>query len=126
MPHILIVDDEFPQRALLRAILERDPAFTFSEAISGQQALEMAQATLPDLILLDIMMPGLNGVETCQRLKADPVLHRVPVILVSALPLLASQAFGMEAGADAVIGRPVEIAELKTQVYRALDNRYLG
>src|SRR4051794_27910511 len=82
-PAILIVDDAPDNLAVLRTMMLRQGYQTFL-ATSGDRALEIAQRVKPDLILLDIVMPGIDGLETCRRLKAHPATARIPVIFMSA------------------------------------------
>jgi len=80
---VLIVDDEVSNIEIMNAVLEDHYEISF--ATSGEQALEVARAVLPDLILLDVMMPGLDGYEVCTRLKNDRMLAEVPVIFTTGL-----------------------------------------
>ena len=83
MPKVLVVDDEFLLRSMMKDALE-EAGYTVALAENGQSALARAKAESPDCILLDIMMPGLDGYETCAALKADPELAAIPVLLFSA------------------------------------------
>src|SRR3982751_722325 len=80
---VLVADDEKEARLLLRRILERED-FRVEEASDGRMTVEKAQALLPDLIFLDIQMPGIDGFEAVQLLRSDPRTERIPVIVVSA------------------------------------------
>src|SRR5512141_674947 len=121
MPHVLIVDDEPFQRMLIRETLASDTSLTFTEAGDGAQALELAHHTPhPDLVLLDVMMPQIDGFEVCRRLKADSVLRPIPVILVTALGQLPDKVNGLDAGADDFVNKPFEEGELQARVRSAL------
>ncbi len=108
MAYILIVDDEPDLRFLLRIILEQ-ASHTVVEASHGQQALERMQAERPELIMTDLMMPVMDGKELIRRLKLDPNLRDVPVVLVTAVPEPG-------AGADAIIRKPFGPIEILTKV----------
>ncbi len=104
---ILVVDDIEANRRLLKAKLEAQ-YFTVMQAGNGMQALEIARAQLPDIILLDVMMPGMDGYEVCRRLKADPVTSYIPVVMVTALSDVEDRVRGLSAGAEDFLTKPVD------------------
>jgi two-component system cell cycle response regulator len=108
---ILVVDDIQANLRLLEARL-RAEYYEVRLASSGQQALREAAAWRPDIVLLDVMMPGLDGYETCRRLKADRETAHVPVVMVTALTDQAERVQGLEAGADDFLSKPVDDATL--------------
>ena len=112
---ILIVDDLAANRLTLVELLAAD-GFNLVEAGDGAQALEMAAENPPDLVMLDVMMPGMDGYEVCRRLRADARLAEIPVLLVTALDDQASRLTGIEAGADDFITKPFNRAELRARV----------
>lgn len=112
---ILIVDDELFGRKTLEALLT-SPDYTLAFATSGPQALELALQLTPDLILLDVMMPDMNGFEVCRRLRDNPRLAEVPVIMVTSLGDRTSRLQGIEAGADDIVSKPFDAVELRTRV----------
>jgi PAS domain S-box-containing protein len=112
---ILIVDDIAANRDTLVELLA-SPDYRLVEAASGAEALALAAATPPDLVLLDVMMPGMDGFEVCRRLRSDPNLREVPVVLVTALDDQASRIVGIEAGADDFVSKPYNGAELRARV----------
>ncbi len=116
MPHILIVDDEPFQRMLIRETLSNNPQYTFSEAEDGVQAVARARHERPDLVLLDVMMPHMNGFQVCRALKTDPELRTIPIILVTALDKIEDRVNGLDAGADDFVNKPFEEEELQTRV----------
>ena len=102
---ILVVDDEIYIVHILDFSLGME-GYEVLTALDGEQALEKARAEKPDLIVLDIMMPKLDGYETCKRLKADAETKDVPVILLSAKGRNVDQKVGFEVGADDYITKP--------------------
>lgn len=115
LPSVLIVDDMPANRDTLAELL--GPAnYLLAEAADGPDALCRAAAAPPDLILLDVMMPGMDGYEVCRRIRADQVLAEVPVIMVTALDDQASRIAGIEAGADDFITKPFNRSELRARV----------
>ncbi len=121
---LLIVDDVRESRAVLEAMLEAEE-YTLLFAASGQEALEQAHAWTPDLILLDVMMPGMDGFEVCQHLRSDPHTAAVPILLITALDDRESRLRGIQAGADGFVSKPVDRLELCTQVQTITRlNRY--
>ena len=85
-------------------------------AMTGEEAIEVAQASMPSLILLDIMMPGIDGYETCRRLKADPATASIPVIFMSALDDTKDKVRGLEVGAVDYITKPFQAEEVVARV----------
>ncbi len=114
---ILIVDDEIVSRYTMEALLESDN-FTLVFAENGIQGLEKAEAMKPDLILLDVMMPGMNGFEVCRRLRANPNPHlaNLPVVMVTAWDDPTARLRCLEIGATEVICKPFNRAELHNLV----------
>jgi two-component system cell cycle response regulator len=104
--HILVVDDLLPNIRLLQAKLEKE-YYTVSTAESGPEALEMISLELPDLILLDVMMPEMDGFEVCRRLKGDPRTSDIPVVMVTALSEVEDRVQGLNAGADDFLTKPI-------------------
>jgi len=112
---ILIVDDAPGGRETLEALLQ-DPNYDLAFACDGLEALAQAEKLTPDLILLDVMMPRVDGFEVCRRLRVNPRLAEIPVILLTALDDRSSRIRGIDAGADDFITKPFDRAELCSRV----------
>ena len=121
-PKVLIVDDNPTNVAILEEILEEE--YTLETALSGEEALEIAPDFRPALVLLDIMMPGIDGYETCRRIRATQRLRATKIIMVSARSSLQERLQGYEAGADDYIVKPFDEQELmaKVRVYLRLKS----
>lgn len=111
---ILIVDDEVANVELLTELFSMHGAQTIA-ATDGKTALEMAKQEKPDMILLDVMMPGIDGYEVCRQLKEDEATRRLPVVMITGLGQLDDKIKGLEAGADDFLSKPVNAAELLTR-----------
>jgi DNA-binding response OmpR family regulator len=105
MTTILIVDDEPPILDLVRFTLE-DAEVRVVEASDGVEALALARRVRPDLILLDVHMPRLDGLEACRQIRLDPALARTPIVMLTAAGQEADRARGREAGADEYLTKP--------------------
>jgi len=112
---ILIVDDDPDMVELLRLAL-KDAGYTTRTATSGQEALLKAQRSRPDLILLDVILPDLNGFNVCESLRRHPATASVPIILLTVLPGEFPRLVGTELGADAYFNKPFELQELISRV----------
>jgi CheY-like chemotaxis protein len=110
VPHVLFVDDSDEQRDLYAAMLE--PVAKVVAAARGEEALALAAGDPPDVILLDVMMPGMDGWETCRRLKANPATSRIPVIMLTSLDGVDVPARARRAGAIAVLMKPCPLERL--------------
>lgn len=112
---ILVVDDQERGRLALEGLLEQE-GYRIALAASGPEALAQIQLHAPDLVLLDVMMPEMDGFEVCRRIRADPALALIPVVMVTALDDHASLVRGIEAGADDVLTKPFNRVELRARV----------
>jgi len=112
---VLIADDEPNIVASLEFLMEQ-AGFEVRLAANGREALEVVAAFAPDLVLLDVMMPEMNGYEVCQRLKSDPATRAVKVVMLSAKGRDVERAKGLELGADAYVTKPFSTRELVAQV----------
>ena len=112
---ILVVEDSDSNARLLERLLSRD-GHRVCFARDGEEALRIVQTNGPDLVLMDVLMPSMDGFETCRRLKSDPVTRFVPVVLVTALQESHDRIRGLEVGADDFLIKPVNAAELTARV----------
>jgi two-component system cell cycle response regulator len=112
---ILVVDDVATNRTIARAKLVAS-YFDVIEAECGEQAIELAEREQPDLILLDVLMPGIDGFETCRRLKATHATLHIPVVMLTALDDQADRLRGLDAGADDFLSKPYQDMALYTRV----------
>ncbi|MDF1505527.1 diguanylate cyclase [Roseisolibacter sp. H3M3-2] len=115
MTRILVVDDHEDNVELLRARLAAR-GYEIETARDGLEALERVHARAPDLILLDVMMPKLDGIEVVRRLKGNPELPFIPIIMQTALETTEDKVEGLDAGADDYITKPIDFAELEARV----------
>lgn len=122
MPRVLVVDDEIANRELLEGILA-EAGYVVEQADSGEAALARATSKPPDLILLDLMMPGLSGFEVCRQLKAHPAAEGVPIIVVTALGQVKDKEAALTSGADDFVTKPVDPEDLRTRVGAMLKVR---
>jgi putative two-component system response regulator len=112
---VLIVDDEYIGRETLQSVLEGE-GYQLEMAESGMQAIEKAKQLLPDVILLDVMMPGMTGFEVCQRIRSDPQIAEIPIIILTALDDRESLLNALKAGADDFISKPFDRYELRARL----------
>ncbi|HMS64631.1 MAG TPA: response regulator transcription factor [Ignavibacteria bacterium] len=119
---ILVVDDEKDIVDILKYNLERENEFEVTTASNGREAIQAAES-IPDLILLDIMMPELNGFEVCKQLKYNPVTSKIPVIFLTAKENEIDEILGFEIGADDYINKPISprkvLARIKSVIRRS-------
>jgi Response regulator containing a CheY-like receiver domain and a GGDEF domain len=112
---VLVVDDILPNVKLLEAKLSSE-YYDVLTASNGPEALEKVAAESPDLVLLDVMMPGMDGFEVCSKIKADPKLAHIPVVMVTALTDAEDKVRGLEAGADDFLSKPINDTALMARV----------
>src|SRR4030081_1861494 len=121
---VLSVDDDPADRALLRKLIPR-LGYATIEAKDGLQALEMINERHPDLVLLDVMIPGLDGFEVCRRVRSQPELAGLPILLLTALDQVEDLAAGLEAGANDFLAKPFNEVELTARVRSLLRTKML-
>jgi len=112
---ILIIDDEVVSRYTIEALLDSD-GYTLVFAEDGEEGLEKAAGIIPDLILLDVMMPGITGFEVCRRLRLNNRLKNVPIIMVTAWDDATAKQRCINMGANAVICKPFNYEKLSNQL----------
>lgn len=125
-PTLLIIDDAPESIDVLRGVLSAD--YQVKACINGAAGLDVARATRPDLILLDVMMPGMDGYEVCRRLKDDPVTRRIPVIFVTTLSDVASEAKGLSLGAADYVTKPYvpDLVRSRVRTHISLSHQNLA
>ncbi|MCB9077070.1 MAG: response regulator [Anaerolineaceae bacterium] len=124
MPTILIIDDQLSVRKSLEGLLIGQ-GYNLEFASNGFEGLEKASKVIPDLIMLDIMMPKMDGFEVCERLRNDPLLAEVPILMLTALDDLNSKVRGLEVGADDFLSKPFNSVELLARIRTVTRlNRY--
>jgi CheY-like chemotaxis protein len=119
---VLVVDDERQIRDLLKEFLTGE-AYEVILASNGKEAIEVTEREHPDVILLDLKMPGIGGIEVCQRLKEEPTTQFIPIIVVTGY--VDNKIHAIEAGADDFIHKPINLSELGFRVKSILRTRYL-
>jgi two-component system, cell cycle response regulator len=112
---VLVVDDVLANVKLLEARLSAE-YFEVVTAMSGQEALDVCARTQCDIVLLDVMMPGMDGFEVCRRLKKDPATHHIPIVIITALDQPSDRVKGLESGADDFLTKPVSDLALLARV----------
>ena len=122
--HVLVVDDDALNRRLLTATLAREGLRTTS-ATDGDEALRVIKEDLPDVVLLDIEMPGLDGIEVLERIKSDEATRHLPVIMISGLDDTESVVRCLEIGADDFLPKPFDAAILRARINAGLDRKAL-
>lgn len=113
-PKVLVVDDDPVNIELLEGYLSKD--YDILKAYNGNEALIIVEANPPDIILLDLIMPGINGYEVCRKLKDDPKTNHIPIVIVTSLHETEDRNKAIEAGAEDFITKPFDIIELSVRV----------
>ena len=120
---VLAVDDDRRVRSLLKKFLRRE-GFEVVLASNGKKAIKLAKKENPQVILLDIKMPGMDGIEVCKRLKAEGNTRFIPIIVITAYSDKKTEA--VEAGADGFVSKPLDLPELAIRLKSILRLRYLS
>jgi len=107
---ILIADDETVVRLIVRRILDRD--YIVLEATNGEEAVEIAKGQKPDLILMDLIMPKMDGYTACSEIKADQATKGIPVVILTAVGHELNKKYAMEMGAEGYLTKPINAQEL--------------
>jgi diguanylate cyclase (GGDEF)-like protein len=119
-PRILIAEDEFSLRLVLRAILERE-GFTVIEATNGVEAVRLAHDEVPDLAMLDVMMPDLDGYEVCRQIRGSFTTRHIPIVMLTARTEVGDKVRGLEGGANDYVTKPWDNRELVLRIRNVLD-----
>lgn len=117
---VLIAEDEEHIRRLIKVILEQGN-YNFIEAKDGKEALEKVSEEMPDLIILDLMMPKIDGIEVCKQLKKNALTRKIPIIMLTAKREMSDKVIGIRVGADDYLTKPFEPRELRARVRTFLD-----
>jgi len=117
--NVLVVEDSPPQREMITKILQ-ESGMIVQSASDGLEAMEMIQQNCPDVLVLDVVMPRMNGYELCRKLKADPKTEKVLVVMCSTKGEEFDKYWGMRQGADAYITKPFQPAELISTIKQLL------
>src|ERR1043166_5312650 len=112
---ILVVEDEEDNRRIVRDLLT-SVGYEIIEAVTGEEGVKAAETQLPDLILMDIQLPGLDGYEATRRIKANPDLRHIPIIVVTSYALSGDDVKAFEAGCDAYVPKPFVPRELLAKI----------
>ncbi len=118
---VLIVDDEIDSLKLIGLLLE-SKGYQIVAAQNGERAIEKALQEPPDLVILDVMMPGMSGYEVCRRLRTDPRTATIPILMFTAKTQVMDKVIGFEAGADEYLTKPIQPAELLDRVEMLLSS----
>ena len=121
MPQILLVEDNDANREMLTRRLKRR-GFAVLDAVDGQQAVEIAQSSKPDLILMDMSLPVIDGWEATKRIKGDPALKHIPVIGLTAHAMVGDRELALQAGCNEYATKPVDFERLVETINRLLTN----
>lgn len=119
--HILIVDDIKDARVLMRLMLSTRGGFTISEATGGAEALTLIRENHPDLVVLDYMMPDMDGIDVCHAMRADAAIADIPVLMLTARTDLGIHEKAVRAGATSFMNKPVKPQDLVTEASRLIE-----
>jgi DNA-binding response OmpR family regulator len=119
---ILVVEDNPDQLELIRLVLEK-AGFAIGTAANGTDALIKTRSISPDLIILDLMLPGLNGFDICETLRRDPLTATVPIVILTGLCSEFGRLAGLESGANEFLTKPFKVEELVSKVDKLLRGR---
>jgi CheY-like chemotaxis protein len=120
-PHVLIVEDEPDNREVVRVVVEEILGCRAVTAVDGLEAVAKASEHLPDLILLDMMLPGLTGYEVCRQLKDDPRTRNIPIVALTAMARAEDRALAMDVGCVDFIDKPFELDVLEEKIRSRID-----
>ncbi len=122
---ILVVEDQEDNRRILRDLLA-SAGYEVLEAVTGEEGVTLAETQRPDLILMDIQLPGLDGYEATRRIKGNPALHKIPIIAVTSYALSGNDVKALEAGCDAYVAKPYSPRALLAKIREYLPQGSSG
>ena len=120
MRTVLIVEDNDKNMKLARDVLQ-NKGYKTLEAVTGEEGVKLAKENIPDLVLMDIQLPGINGIDALKQLRADPKTARIPVIALTASVTPTDRSQITAAGFDAFVGKPINLKEFVETVRRLVD-----
>ena len=120
MRTVLIVEDNDKNMKLARDVLQ-NKGYKTLEAVTGEEGVKLAKEKIPDLVLMDIQLPGINGIDALKQLRADPKTARIPVIALTASVTPTDRSQITAAGFDAFVGKPINLKEFVETVRRLVD-----
>lgn len=125
MPRILYIEDNADNRMLVRRILmASDYDFVVQEATNAREGIHMAETQPPDLILMDMSMPEMDGMTATQTIRALPHMSKVPIVALTALAMQGDKERTLQAGCDGYIGKPIDVDKFADEVNRYLRSRH--
>ncbi|MBN2472717.1 MAG: response regulator [Anaerolineae bacterium] len=119
--HILIVDDIKDARVLMRLMLSTKGGFSISEATGGTEALQIVRENHPDLVVLDYMMPDMDGIDVCHAIRADAAIADTPILMLTARTDLGIHEKALDAGATSFMNKPVKPQDLVAEASRLIE-----
>jgi len=122
MSTVLIVEDNDKNMKLARDVLQAK-GYTTVEAVTGEEGVRLAKERTPDLVLMDIQLPGINGIEAFKQIRADPKTARIPVVALTASVTPTDRSQITAAGFDAFVGKPINLKEFLDTVKRLVEGR---
>jgi len=121
MPEKILIVEDNPQSMRLMEMLLRSKGYTLFKAMDGEEALNMVARERPDLVMMDIQLPKMNGLEVTRRLREDPAFSHTPIIAVTAYSMKGDRERVLEAGCDAYLSKPINTRELPRMVAEILS-----
>ena len=120
MSTVLIIEDNDKNMKLARDVLQ-NKGYKTLEAVTGEEGVKLAKENIPDLVLMDIQLPGINGIDAFKQIRADPKTSRIPVVALTASVTPTDRSAIMAAGFDAFIGKPINLKEFVATVKRLVE-----
>lgn len=120
--NILVVEDYNLTRKMIKKMLEKGTDWVIQEAQDGQKAIDILDKKLPDLIILDIMMPNMDGFEFIRKVKLDPKINRIPILILTGLNSTEDEKKGLQSGADDYLVKPIKMDTLISRCKKLLSS----